>query len=397
MQQRILLLVSVLTLIEITGCLKSQVAQLPSSSATAHAAPAPVVPTSSTEPVANWGCVYQGEGAVYWLAPGAASPVKLCSLAADDTVGSSDISPDGTRLAIITGNGTGEILDVAKGSVQTVLFSGDNLAAGLAWSPDASGLAYVNGGKLYVRRGGTKTLLVSDKRVTDIAWSPDGKQIAYGRRDATDKDLGLFVVSASGGKPRQLAKGTRDVFGVASLAWSPDGKTIAFLHSWEGGALCFIKADGTGYRPDVGPAFGDLTWLQDSSAVVYPAMENEVETLGIFRCTPAGKPEAIVRNKNASYDMLPSGLLLSCEGSGDDSRPVAWNIRPTPSKSAAVGWSGAIKGSDYADGSLCPDGNAVALLARDDKGDGILWLAHPGEEPARAASKVERILGWVKR
>jgi len=389
-----------LTLLVAAGCPR------PQAPPAASAPPGPIAPPSvtpaaaSTAAAATWGCVYQGQGGVYWLPlDEGAQPVKLRSLQADDSVSSSDISDDGVRLALIISNGAGEIIDVAGAKTQTVLFSGDTNATTLAWSPDAAAIAYTFQGKLYVYRGGTRQVLVPDKRVTSIAWAPDGKQIAYGRRDSKDSDLGLFVIPAAGGKARQFVPGTRDVAGVSDIAWSPNDKTIAFLHAWEGGALCFIKADGTGYRAEVGPAFGQATWLQDSSAVVYTATDNEVETLGIYRCTPGGKPEPIVRNKAASYDMLPTGLLLVCQGTSDNepNQPVKIAVKSRPSQGAPSTWSGRVEGSSYAEGRLCPDGQAMAILARDETGDGALSLARIGEDLSQRTTKVERILGWVKR
>lgn len=368
-------------------------------------APAPLPPP---QPVAaavaaatpTWGCVYVGEGGVYWLPTDeSAQPVKLRELGADEAAGVAGISADGARLALIVGEGTGEIIDVANAKTETVLFSDDNMAGALAWSPDGAALAYPYEGQLYVYRNGSKTVLVADKRVTNIAWSPDGSQIAYGRRDDRDQDLGLFVVPASGGRPKQLVKGTKDVRGVGDIAWSPDGKTIAFLHSWEDGALCFVKSDGSGLRADLGPAWGRLQWLQDSSAVVYMAGGAEVEPLGVYRCTPGGKPEAIVRNSAATCDVLADGTLLLCEGSSSEKSkaPVKVSVRSGASKGARVTWSGPIPGSSYAEGRLSPDGAALALAAQDATGDSALWMARLGEDLTRRAEKVESILGWVKR
>jgi hypothetical protein len=383
------------TLLLVAGCPKQPPAQ---SAPTTRVAAAPT--TTPGHPEAsegNWGCLYEGEGGVYWLGAAAgAQPIKVLELEGEDnSVDDFAISADGARLAIVTGAWQCEIIELATGE-RTPVWSADKDPGPMAWSPDGNTLAYVQGGVLSVLPpGGSATVLVSDERVSAVAWSPDGSRIAYGRRDAADQDLGLFVVPAAGGKPRQLAQGTHDVFGVADIAWSPDGQRIAFMHAWEGGALCFINADGTGYRANVGPAFGPAIWLQDGSALVYTAMANEVETLGIYRCTPAGKPEAIIRGKSTAFDMLPSGRLLAISSPAEGNKqPTYVKILPAPSATAQPEWKGAIPASGIS-GHFQPGGSHVALWVQDARGEASLWIAPTGQAPTKRAENVKRLLGWA--
>ena len=107
-------------------------------------------------------------------------------------------------------------------------------------------------------------------------------------------------MATGGGEPTRLAKERDDVFAAAWPSWSPDGKTIAFMHAWEGGAICFVKPDGTGARIDIGPGWGPITWLADSSAAVYEAAANEVESSGIAICSPTGDPKPLLAEDFAS-------------------------------------------------------------------------------------------------
>ncbi|MCE5240211.1 hypothetical protein LLH23_17245 [bacterium] len=347
-------------------------------------------------PAAHWGCLYEGEGGVYWLSatPGAV-PVQVLRLeGADNSVDDFAISPNGQRLAIISGGWTCEIIELATG-VRTPVWAADRDPGPLAWSPDGNALAYVQGGVLSVLPvGGTARVLVADKRVSDMSWSPDGKRIAYGRRDENDQDLGLFVIPAAGGQPKQLVRGTHDIYGVADISWSPDGRRLAFMHAWEGGALCFVNADGTGYRANIGAAFGPAKWLRDGSAVVYTAMENEVETLGVYRCGSLGRPEAIISGKNVTFDMLPSGRLLVINSPGERSKhPTYLKLLPTPRATARPLWQGTIAAAAISS-FFEPDGSRLALWVQDKQRNESLWIGAVGQSPTRRVGNIKRLLGW---
>ena len=62
-----------------------------------------------------------------------------------------------------------------------------------------------------------------------MAWSPDGKEIAYLLRDkSADKSdpAELWVVSASGGPPRRIARAPVSHPQLRELKWHPNGKAI---------------------------------------------------------------------------------------------------------------------------------------------------------------------------
>lgn len=190
------------------------------------------------------------------------------------------ISPDGREIAyvrrqndIMTDRAISSIwlINVASGEERP--FAGRSGSAfSPRWSPDGSRVAYVSteGGKaqLWVKwldSGEAVRLTGLPHSPSSIAWSPDGRSIAYTMlvEDAAPK-LGsapsnqpegaewaeplqitdlvnfradgqgelkagfekIFVISATGGAPRQLTFGEYHDGGL--LSWSPDGNTLYF-------------------------------------------------------------------------------------------------------------------------------------------------------------------------
>lgn len=379
-------LVLFLVLLCMVGCRKETATALETS-----------VAVTETRPAQAWGCLYEADGGVFWVSttPGSV-PVELVTMQPDEWVNDCAVSSDGGQVAVTTDQGKGQLVAAPGGQAET-LFTAATDAGGLAWSPDGSRLAYGLGGALYVQRPGQpRVKLVVAPRVTDLAWSPDGLQLAYGRRAEDDKDLGLWLVPATGGTPRRIVKPSGDVFGVAEIAWSPDGAWIAFLHAWEGGALCFVKPDGSSYRKDVGPAWGDLQWL-GSSEVVYVSMENEMMTRGVFRCAPLGQPREIVDGKAVTFDLDRAGSLLVLKNPPDENAEKI--IEVSVIANAGVGlsqaWSRKINGN-YGTGSWAPDGQTIAVCVEDEVGKGTLYMAPVMGELSQRATAMRRILGWAQ-
>lgn len=79
-----------------------------------------------------------------------------------------------------------------------------------------------------------------------LAWSPDGTRIAFEvwtLEDGTaNMPVGIYVVNASGGKPRLILKGD-----AREPTWSPDGKQLACtVMSDDKRDIWRVNADGTG-------------------------------------------------------------------------------------------------------------------------------------------------------
>ena len=242
------------------------------------------------------------------------------------------ISPDGSQIAyvrrtndIMTDRAVSSIwlIDVASGD-ETPLVTGAGSHVSPRWSPDGDRLAYIStesggGPELHVRwmdSGESANITALAEGPRGIAWSPDGSKIAYTARvpgkgltlgkppakpegaewgkplQVIDRlvyrrDGGsyvkpgtaqLFVVSATGGAPRQLTFGEYSNGG--SVEWSPDSSKLYFSanrkEDWEleiygseiyaldiasGDITALTTRDGPDGNPQVSPDGSRIAYL----------------------------------------------------------------------------------------------------------------------------------------
>jgi WD40 repeat protein/serine/threonine protein kinase len=172
---------------------------------------------------------------------------RLCHLDQHTFIGHrSDVlsvswSPDGTRLATGSADGTAKTWDVAGGRLLLNLKGHASAVRCVAWSPDGTRLATgsENGrAKVWDATGGRELLTLTGHTgpVRSVAWSPDGTRLATGSVDETAK-----VWDEAGGRERLTLTGhTRLVW---SVAWSPDGTRLATA-SHDGTAKVWDTAGG---------------------------------------------------------------------------------------------------------------------------------------------------------
>lgn len=170
----------------------------------------------------------------------------------------------------------------------------------------------------------TKTSTVITKGTTDDrspSWSPDGKLIAFlskrgqANPDRTGND-DLWVVSATGGEPRQL---TKTEFGEAGRpAWSPDGSRIAVLlgdndtnGAYDMNKLVVVPANPpanvgptqrpTMYMPQLDRAVSNVAWSADGQNISFLLADDRTNHVATV---PAENPNGTVQRKSAGRRVI---------------------------------------------------------------------------------------------
>lgn len=192
-------------------------------------------------------------------------------------------SPDGSRLAWVSTEGTGRF-HIRIGAVNPDTLRKDGMSGerflperrsratryyysefdheiSPAWSPDGSELLYVSNpenaygtGGLWRRglAGGAIPVLLRDEETTWKArpdWSPDGGRIIWSSYQGRQWQQLWLTTSAEGGDPLPLTFGE---FDITSPRWSPDGKRIAYISNEPGNtSLWVLDIPGGAKRPVV--------------------------------------------------------------------------------------------------------------------------------------------------
>jgi Tol biopolymer transport system component len=234
----------------------------------------------------------------------------------DATLTSPSISPDGTSVAFIASNRTGDaiwIRHLGSSRVQPIGGTAGARPGGIFWSPDGTSLGFFAGGRL-------RTVELSAGRVDELADAPSGYGGAWGR-DGTilfspDERSPIYKVNARGGSA--TAATTLDASQKDQAhrwpAFLPDGRHFVFA-SWNSGTttreIRVAAFDGaaprTLFRAESGAIVSGnhFFYVQDHPSRLLTRAFNP-DTLQL-----EGQPEPVVDDDNIDFSWFTGDPRLS--------------------------------------------------------------------------------------
>ncbi len=232
-----------------------------------------------------------------------------------------------------------------------------------ALSPDGMRIAYVsneNGNNdIWVQQitSGDKINLTKDYEGEDNmpAWSADGDWIAF---RSERNDGGIFIMSALGGHPRQVATHRGDP------GWSPDGTKL--VYSYAGKMYLVALNSGAAVHIPLPHSVMEPSWSPDGNRIVY---RNYSDSPAIWTINPDGS-DAVVVIEGPDIYQNPiwghDGKSIFFKSNRGGIRDIWWI--PVNQKGRATGSARPVTiGSGVYKFSLSQDGSRIAYF----KSDGV--------------------------
>jgi serine/threonine-protein kinase len=264
-------------------------------------------------------------------------------------------SPDGRRLALDVGTGSGSDDEIWVHDIASGRFSRLSFIAGSAfpsWSRDGAWMAYTGGMQGRVNAVFRKRVdgAAEEERIwqaNDVGsvsdWFPDGRALV-----ATDirGELGLYLVPLGGGEARRLFAAPGGQYGGS---FDPSGRFFAYASVETGVDEIFVSTlpEGGG-KWQVSDAGGQVpVWSRDGKTIFYMRGDAiwavDVETTGGFS---SGTPREAVRGPYQlrttpfrNFDAGPGGRLALVRRRTDIAAPrqlevlLGWEPAPGPDSS----------------------------------------------------------------
>jgi WD40 repeat protein len=248
----------------------------------------------------------------------------------------------------------------------------------VAWSPDGSRLATASSDGTariwHVARGVELAVLRGhEAEVQSVAWSPDGRRLATGSRDRT-----VRVWGAGTGRPHAVLRGHEAE--VQCVAWSPDGALLASAASdrtvrlWDAQtSIAVLRGHSSEVRA--------VAWSPDSALLATASRDHTVRLWQPQQALPAGVLATLDREIDA-VAWSPDGRRLAT-GSRDRCARI-WDATDRTMLAIMRGHGDSVRGVAWA-----PDGRRLATASYDRTC--MVWDAQTGEELATLRGHD----GWV--
>ena len=224
---------------------------------------------------------------------------------------SSRISPDGQRVALSIQEGSTYaaniwIYDLARGTLTPLTFEGRNGSP--VWSPDGARLAFLTGGqgiswKPWDGSGEVERLVSLTENVIrhwPRSFSPDGKLLTFVQQDPlTERDI--WVLSLEGEVSPLLATSSSEDWPM----FSPDGQWLAYISDQSGrNEVYLMPYPGPGGPTQISVQGGrSPRWNPNGGELLFSGSEGKLMSVAITT-----QPELRVNTPRALFDL--EGALL---------------------------------------------------------------------------------------
>jgi serine/threonine-protein kinase len=239
-------------------------------------------------------------------------------------------SPDGRRLAFVTGVGgfNIQVYDLARGTMTQLTFA----SLSPVWTPDGKHIAFLtqNSSGFHIQwiradgAGEAQTLLESKAEVRAYSFSPDGRRLAF-TEAATETNYDLWTLPLDTTDPEHPKPGKPELFlrtpaSEFEPAFSPDGRWMAYTSNQSGSYEVYVRpfSAGEGGR-----------WLISAGGGLHPIWSRNGR--GLFYETPDNRIMVATYSVNGDSFVPDRPRLWSASRIFDPAAgPLVWNLDLAP-------------------------------------------------------------------
>ena len=309
-------------------------------------------------------------------------PIQVEGLAVS-THGSGSVialSPDGSRLAYVSGDGdTGQLFVRRLDAFDATLIAGADDAYSPFFSPNGEWIGFATGGgelkRVRLAAGAPEVVTTLDGAMHGATWGPDDTIVFAGR----GTQAGLSLVSALGGPSETILQPGSTV----NLSWPsflPDGKALLFTTGRGRGVSVLLLETGVVHQ--LFETGGNAHYLATGHLVHAEGGRLWATSFDADQGQLTGEPEAVLDGLAmgfsrerfiAHYDVSANGMLAYLPGEAPDglrgTRSLVWVNHDGEEEPIAA------QLESYNLLSLSPDGSRAALGVVDGSGNPDVWVS----------------------